>query len=426
KIEGQIAFKNLRRNRKRFRITVFSMVISIILYIVLGNFIGYIFDIGAVQGDIGTDFRATISGGTGEGFTDEQYNTVKALPGVEAVYKFINTYLTVVAPENIINPALKRLNSGAVSDKEGSNIYLPNNTLMSYGDAGFDQLAANLKAGSASKTELDSENGVILLQTSKFYSDINKTAVIDVTHYKVGDTINILSGDPSDSGKGITKQVKVIGILNKGILGGDFSENAGITMITTEKVYKNIIGDVSYTSMGIKLNKDADRGPVTDYLTKLNEQDPKYQFSDISKLREENGKSSIAISIFLYGFVGVITLIGCLNIINTISTNLILRKRELSMLRAVGMTRGAIKKMVAYEGILYGIVAAFYGGILGVVLSYVLSRLTTIIREFDWTFPWIQLITAIVGTIVVTLISSYIPLRKISRQNIVENIRMEE
>ncbi|MDP4092632.1 MAG: FtsX-like permease family protein, partial [Bacillota bacterium] len=107
KIEGQIAFKNLRRNRKRFRITVFSMVISIILYIVFGNFIGYIFDIGAVQGDMGTDFRATISGGTGEGFTDEQYNTVKALPGVEAVYKFINTYLTVVAPENIINPALK-------------------------------------------------------------------------------------------------------------------------------------------------------------------------------------------------------------------------------------------------------------------------------------------------------------------------------
>ncbi len=131
-------------------------------------------------------------------------------------------------------------------------------------------------------------------------------------------------------------------------------------------------------------------------------------------------------SIFLYGFVGVITLIGCVNIFNTISTNLILRTRELSVLRSVGMTRKGIRKMVSLEGVFYGATAAVYGSVIGLGLSYLLFKILIDLREFPWTVPWNNVLTAVLGALLITWAAGYLPLKKINGRNIVEQLRMEE
>lgn len=134
---------------------------------------------------------------------------------------------------------------------------------------------------------------------------------------------------------------------------------------------------------------------------------------------------NITISIFLYGFIGVIALIGCLNIVNTISANLILRTKEFAMLRAVGMTRGAIKKMIMLEGIFYGLLAAFYGGIAGTLLYYGLFRILSNIEMIEWAIPWKNTLISASGALAAALISSLLPMRRISSGVIVEDIRID-
>jgi putative ABC transport system permease protein len=158
----------------------------------------------------------------------------------------------------------------------------------------------------------------------------------------------------------------------------------GVCLITTEEVYKKIVGKDALKGITIKLKKDADREKVSEYLKGISTNNPKIKYTDYSEDAKEHRKINIIISIFLYGFVGVITLIGCLNIINTISTNLILRTRELSMLKAIGMSNGGIKRLVCYESMIYGIVSAIYGGIIGTGLSYVLFNILMEMSEFPW------------------------------------------
>ena len=112
---------------------------------------------------------------------------------------------------------------------------------------------------------------------------------------------------------------------------------------------------------------------IREYLKDLADKNPSYTYIDRAKQAEEDRNAFATISIFLYGFVAVITLIGSLNIINTISTNLLLRTKELAMLKAVGMTQNGVKKMVSMEALFYGIIASIYGSIIGTSLSYLLN-----------------------------------------------------
>jgi putative ABC transport system permease protein len=154
---------------------------------------------------------------------------------------------------------------------------------------------------------------------------------------------------------------------------------------------------------------------------------PSYTYIDRAQQAEEERNAATTISIFLYGFVAVITLIGSLNIINTISTNLILRTKELSMLKAVGMTQNGVKRMVSMEALFYGIIASIYGGIIGTGLSYLLYHFATQgIQDFPWTIPWSSILVSTAGATFIALVSGFLPLRRINKNNIVDNMRMEE
>ena len=71
--------------------------------------------------------------------------------------------------------------------------------------------------------------------------------------------------------------------------------------------------------------------------------------------RQTDEQMIILMSVFIYGFIALITTISVANIFNTISTSISLRKREFAMLKSVGMTPKGFNKMINYESIFYGI-----------------------------------------------------------------------
>lgn len=427
-IEGEIAYKNLKRNRKKFRITVFSLTISIVLYIVFGSFASFVFKTGAVKEKDMKDFMLWKRGGSNTGISLSIYNEITNFKDVEKVYKVMYDGKDILIPEKKVNPKLFELRPNLKERIKDEQLVLRSNGIISYGDNILPELKKYLREGTVDKEKLNNENGVILIKTNSLYNEeTKKSSVFDIADYKVGDEIKIIDKKKlKDIDESNIKRVKVIGILDKGILDNEYNYSPTMTLITSEEVYKNITGNNDIRRMFIQLKENSNKDNLSEYLKVLNKKDPGYQYFDFQEESKRNRDKAIAINIFLYGFVSVITLIGCLNIINTISTNLILRKRELAMIRAVGMDRSKMSKMICIEGIYYGVIASIYGGIIGTVLSYELFKIMQNLRDFQWAFPIKEILTAVIGAIIISLISTYIPLRKINKENVIENIRGKE
>ncbi|MDG0794008.1 ABC transporter permease [Cohnella ginsengisoli] len=129
--------------------------------------------------------------------------------------------------------------------------------------------------------------------------------------------------------------------------------------------------------------------------------------------------------IFIYGFLGVIALIGSLNIVNTVQTNLMLRRREFGLLQAVGMTMGQLRRMATLEGVWFGVIGAFWGLLLGIGISYLLYDQLNSMEGMAFSFPVTGAIISCVFALGVGLLSVQGPLRKIAKASVVEELREE-
>ncbi|NSJ92184.1 FtsX-like permease family protein [Coprococcus sp. MSK.21.13] len=374
------------------------------------------------------DFMLWKRGGSNTGISLSIYNEITNFKDVEKVYKVMYDGRPILIPREKVNTKLFELRPNFKERIKDEQLVLSSNGIISYGDNILPELKKYLREGTVDKEKLNNENGVILIKTNSLYNEeTKKSSVFDIADYKVGDEIKIIDKKKlKDIDESNIKRVKVIGILDKGILDNEYNYSPAMTLITSEEVYKNITGNNDIRRMFIQLKEGSNKDNLSEYLKVLNKKDPGYQYFDFQEESKRNRDKAIAINIFLYGFVSVITLIGCLNIINTISTNLILRKRELAMIRAVGMDRSKMSKMICIEGIYYGVIASIYGGIIGTVLSYELFKIMQNLRDFQWAFPIKEILTAVIGAIIISLISTYIPLRKINKENVIENIRGKE
>ncbi len=417
-IEGQFANRNLRRNKKRFRITVLSMIISIILFIVFGSFVDYGFRAGVA--DDGRNYTYSVD--RSPTIEDSVYNEIKNIKSVDKVYKDYCEYFRFSIPKDKINHRYYNLRKSSFMVEKENELTIHNNSISSFGDDGLEAVKKNLKSGAINKDALNKENGVILVQTIDIQANNGKSVVLDITKFKVGDEINIEIGDAD---KKTYKKVKIMGIADKGILENKYNENECIELITTPEVFEKVTGHDNYHNVFISAKSGISHTEITDYLKKVQNNNSSYSYTDYDKMDRRNRNDNMAISIFLYGFIGVITVIGCLNISNTISTNLLLRTKEFAVLKAVGMTEYSIKKMILLEGSLYGIIAAVYGSILGTLCYCKLYNLLIGIREVPWSMPWKNIFIATFGSIFVALISSIIPMRKINTGIIVEDLRTD-
>lgn len=427
-IEGQMAHKNLRRNRKRFRITIFSMVISITLYIVFTSLISWVVKLDVLRADNNSDLIVYMNRDNGKGFSNSIYNEIKNIKGVESVFKSMSNGVDMNIPKDLVTSKFKEAfpeNLSEIVKVKGKDVFKTiDNQFLCYGEDGLKEAKKCLIKGKIDKDVLNKENGVLIVETTKEYSEkIKKTVMVNTTKYKVGDEITI--HPITENSK--SKKVKIIGILSRDISeNNQYMQRELLRFITTEKVYKNIFGNNYYRYVSIKLKDNSNKEPLKKYLENLNSKDPRYTYIDyIDEARKRRQEVNV-VRVLLYGFVAMITLISSLNIINTISTNLMLRNKEFAMLKAVGMTKGEIKKMVCLESAFYGIKAAVYGGIIGTGISYLLYRRLIDVREFDWVIPWNFIMQGTVGAIIIELISGYIPFKRVEKQSIIENIRNED
>ena len=423
-IEGEIALKNIKRNKKKYRVTIVSLFISIVLFISFSSYMNYTIDTASsVMGEVPYDYQISY-------FGDD--NDIDALDKISEIIKSndVKEYVSYSAS-----------NLSIIGNYTYSDEYL-DFYKSAYGDDGIKALT-NLKYQYISIYILDDisynkykeligldKDSVILLNKFKGVSyGNNKRVNYDIPVINNGDiNIKICNFDDNDEDVDTTKycnkKIDNIFITNKSFdLIEEFSYMSDFKLIVNKKLYDNISNSgTHYTQFNIISDN-------TDNIDKLTKELDKYDnvnYTNIKESMKQANNMILVIKILMYGFIGLVTLIGVTSVFNTISTSMALRKREFAVLRSIGLTRKGFNKILFFESLFFGLKSLIYAipVSLGVtiIIHYALADMMSI---NSIVIPWKAIIISIVSVFVIVLLTMMYSTSKIKKHNIIEQIREE-
>lgn len=398
-IGGVIASKNLKRNKKKYRTTVISLVVSISIFISLSSFLDYGGKIVNVYyKDLGYDISVYDG-------TVENYNEITKLDNVE---EYSYSYMTEGSVD--INKYGSEFGKKRIAkDGEETNSI----TIILINNDYFKKFIEHLGIQSTNYKDI-----AILEDDAYEYID-EKTVFENYYSLKTGDSIEITLTN------GEKRTIKISKKTDERPMGYKNVYSNGGYLFVSEDFIQDKSDKKSFHVGGLLIksqNPDELENEINN-LKKTNNLYSKLYINNISKYVEENQKIILLISIFLYGFIAVITLIGVTNIFNTITTNMILRSKEFANLKSVGMTTKEFNRMIRLESILYGLKSLLIGIPLGLIGSYCIYNGIAKGLDFGYILPLKSIIIAIIFVFIIVGLTMKYSLNKINKQNIIETIR---
>ena len=146
--------------------------------------------------------------------------------------------------------------------------------------------------------------------------------------------------------------------------------------------------------------------------------------ANLAKEYETDRNLLTAIRVLTYGFLILISLISIANVFHTVSTNLMLRRREFAMLRSIGMTPSSFQKMLNYESLIYGLRSIFYGVPVSLFISFVLYRILQTGADISYLFPWKAVLISTAGIFFIVFLSMFYTAGKLKKQNIIRELSL--
>lgn len=192
--------------------------------------------------------------------------------------------------------------------------------------------------------------------------------------------------------------------------------------LCSEKTFKNLTGEEGYAVLDFKLFSDAEDSDVEQIRQAAEKVLGKsIGFSDKRIGNREIKGASLSMAVFLYGFLGVITLIAFFNIMNCIAMSVSSRLKEYGAMRAVGMGMGQFLRMVFGEAAAYALFGSFFGLGIGIPLN---RKLFLSLVTFRWGEPWefpAWEISVILGVMLLSLILAVLgPAKQIKGMDVLE------
>ncbi|MBD7910351.1 MULTISPECIES: ABC transporter permease [Clostridium] len=438
-IEGSLAYKNIRRTPVRFIITVIALTISIIMFNVFYGFLDYAKQsVNQMYGDI--FFDSQLGKVNQEGFTQNEVNEIKEKEFIKDTYEFNMQDTRMPISKDSLNKDFEEKTEFKSMNKEIDNFSILNNTSTYIcGDKEIKLAEKYISEGKFDLEKLESD-GIILIDGRSVTHKDGTKEIVRVTNYKVGDKIkvpklkNYNNKNPEASDEKINEAIKnnqyyevpIVAILEKDPLEGQFLYGDKIEFMMHKDIYTKYFGEFSPNKLFFTFNGDKEaRENAVKYFDEVKDSKG-YNYADIGNEMKKVEQLYGQIEFFVYCFIIIVTVISVVNIFNTISTNLLLRKKEFSTLRAIGMKENQLRKSVMLEGTLYGIIASIVGGIVSALLLGLLIKLGGGIADIKYNFAVIPFAASIVVAIAVTYLSTLVPLRRLKKLTIVEGISDDE
>ena len=370
--EGELAYKNLKRNGKKSRLITVSIALSIVLFISCNYFCSMFIQASGYEKNIPYQISTTIT----YGHKKELYDALDKMQGVNKYYidatdmsislgksspfiknneikdlaNYTSDYSKLFGGEKYVSTVIHY-----VDDSE-FNTLCENNGIdynIFYGDSLKCVLLNNLThKQDTTKVFNDSIIGKHIIQNPDYASDDRNPLDIEVGGLVKFDKNSLPCNLVAPGVVGIIMPYsQYINVVNKGVKANDISMNVCVETDEHKEVAENLT-------------------------TLLNENDfgSNYVSDNIDALETMNTVIFI-IQVFVYGFITLISLITIANIINTISANIALRRKEFAMLKSVGTTPKGFSKMVSLESVFYALKAVIFGVPISVLISVVLNKM---------------------------------------------------
>ena len=454
-IGGVISYKNIKRNNKKYRTTVTSIVICSVTFIVISYFMSLAF--GMVEMSYAsTDYNIGINMSYKKDIDIEKLT--KLVSGIEGV----DDYLVGASYDfGVDNPEYTKeygeyCRKLIDESEDVSQMFL----ITVLDDKSYDKYASDAGIKNAAAGAILVNKGTVDVYNENSSKYVKKE--MELYKYKAGDTIkcgynvyddapsddNAVEGDTEsstecsteDNNNGVRKTVDVTiaGVTDKVPIGYDKGYSNTTLLFMNKKGFESLWADgksgnelkpgyAQYSAYVVAENAD----DYQDTFEKETEGNPEYSqisfyVSNLDKQMREDKSLFTLLGVFAYGLIVVIALIGITNIINTLSTGMELRSREFATLRSIGMTDKQFAGMVRLESVFISVKALVIGVPLGVLISYLLC---VIMNRMDDAIMYEPPYKAIILCIVVVIMLIYaimkLSMMKLRHNNIIETIKNE-
>lgn len=415
--EGELAYKNLKRNGRKARMITASIALSIVLFISCNYFCNMFVQASGYEKNIPYQVSTIVS----YKHMNELNDALDKMQGVDKYYiDDVDASISLGKESNIVkNNGIKDMKhyNSAYSSLFGGNKDV--STMIHYiGDSEFNKLCK--------------DNGI---DYNSFYGDNLKCVLLNNLSHKndsskvfnasiVGQHIveneqYILNGD-----KALDIEVGGLAKYSKSSFACSLAAPNVVTMFIPYSQYVKVMSsDSSELDVTVCIETDEHK-EVTENLEKLlseNDFGGTYVSDCVDTLQTMNTVTFV-IQVFVYGFITLISLITVANIINTVSTNIALRRKEFAMLKSVGTTPKGFSKMISLESVFYALKAVVIGVPISVAVCVVLNKMldsTAIPYTFDFKL-YLIVIAVVFAVIGLTMLYS---VRKLKDDNIIETLK---
>lgn len=413
-VGGEIASKSLKRSRKKYRTTVISIVVSVAMFIAVSAFMDY--GMTYTEHYYGKpDYSYMVSG-----IDTKQAQTIEKMPEIE-------NYLTV------------GLQYGHVSadvpvNECGENFLYDNADGTKSFSVEFLEFEHDTFVQICRELELDYnkvKGGVLVYsQVTPDNSESGNSSKPMKLFGKTAPTKFIVYGNDDNGNELIAGKLKVSSVFDEipksadSVIGEGTIFGQGLIIgeqgvispqLGEHECYITLYANTSnHTSLTNRIESMSGTGDSESYISIFDYEENVRQFNAVM----------LIVGIFVYGSIGVISLIGLTNIFNTISTNMQLRSKEFASLKSIGMTKKEFNRMIRLESLMYGIKSLLIGIPLGIAGVFaIFSAFSNGNVPMSFVFPWKAILISIaVVFVAVWLIMKY-SISKVNKQNIIETIR---
>ncbi len=424
-MEGEIALKNMKRNKKKYRITVLSLFISIVLFISFSGFMNYVFS---------------------------EVNNYTTLPSYDAM---LNLYED---EDKAHSENIAKFRSEVVKNKNIKKYFNYRISNLVTTTPILDKSYYTEKYYSLEKDNLpdtDIQNVLLLEVDEKEYKDMLKTInqtetkPIIYNHYetiryskstrksysipkytsKFNTNIKLCETVMNDNKNNYDCRFETSDyyVADFSFFGNEMVKYSNmIVVIVPTNYFGNIIDFNDGIDSGMLFKIDNDTSLEEDIEKLTSEYKISHTYNNVKEANKLIVNLVFCVKLLVYGFITLVTLIGVTSVFNTINTSIHLRRKEFAMLRSVGLSNHGFNKILLFESLFFGLKSLLYALPVSFGVIYLLYQSFKNITDFDGILiPYKSIIISIVAVFLIIIISTLYATRKIRHENILEAIREE-
>ena len=402
-MEGEIALKNMKRNKRKYRVTLLSLFISIVLFISFSTYLQY----GLSITDLSTLPNYDIFVSSRE---KEPIEQMKANSLIDKAYSYrlSAVYYEMLDESYYQKDYFAYLNSYVYED----NMITMSAIILE--DQDFKEIVEALHVSS---------DQVLFLNDLSYvnYQEDQRMSYHTKMFEKDLDSLNLCS-------RNVCQDIPITFVpehsIFKNLPYDQFSANLFMSesLALESGLFKNLDEDSNYYLAILSDQYETLYQEIHEEYK--NDSSVTYEAPMIYYEQEKN--SILALKILMYGFITLVVLTGVTSVFNTIYTSIHLRRKEFAMLRSVGLSPKGFQKMIFFESLFFGLKSLLYALPVSFVFIFLISRSMGYSFQFgEVLIPWKAIFIAIVGVFIVVILTMNYSTRKIKKENILNSLRDE-